>query len=187
MVGQSQPTNTFLISFHGALKTQDLSSIPMSVCSNRRSITLLLPLPSPRHIVPESLLALFLEIIGAACVKAPTLEEITSNEIKTSIASTIENMDTRMCFANFVTTGRAVSDLATSDLRKSLSNSLEAPAELGCRTQEAESAQARVDQASLLSAVDEYVRLVNSVRVTRHVLISDIRAGTDLKHLRDGV
>ncbi|KAH9036413.1 hypothetical protein EDB84DRAFT_1675808 [Lactarius hengduanensis] len=168
----------------------------MSACSNRRSITPLLPLPSPRQIVLESLLALFLAIIGA-CVKAPTLEEITSNEMKTKYRPrTIENMDTRMCFANFVTTGKlagdvgvfaqAVSDLATSDLGKSLSYFLEALAELQRRTQEVESAQVRADQASLLSAADEYARIVNSVRVSRRVLISDICAHTDSNLLRDG-
>ncbi|KAH9036415.1 hypothetical protein EDB84DRAFT_1186165 [Lactarius hengduanensis] len=80
-------TNTFLISFEGALKTQDLSSI----------------------IVLESLLALFLGIIGA-CVKAPALQKITlASEMNTRIwLRTIANMDTRMCFTNFVTTGRVL-------------------------------------------------------------------------------
>ncbi|KAH9040450.1 hypothetical protein EDB85DRAFT_2140591 [Lactarius pseudohatsudake] len=153
----------------------------MSACSNRRSITLLLPLPSPRQIVLESLLALFLGIIGA-CVKAPTLEEITSNEMKTTYRPrTIENMDTRMCSANFVTTGRVLGQdranrAGQRHLGKSLSDLLEALAELQRRTQEAESAQARADQASLLSAADEYPRILNSVRVGRRVLISDICA-----------
>ncbi|KAH9019153.1 hypothetical protein EDB84DRAFT_625836 [Lactarius hengduanensis] len=97
--------------FHSSLNLRTPRiSLPsrMSACFNRRSITLLLPLPSPRQIVLESLLALFLEIIGA-CVKAPTLEEVTSNEMKTKYRPrTIENMDTRMCFANFVTTGRVL-------------------------------------------------------------------------------
>ncbi|KAH9014174.1 hypothetical protein EDB83DRAFT_2680206 [Lactarius deliciosus] len=63
--------------------------------------------PSPRQIVLESLLALFLGIIGA-CVKAPILEEITSNEMKTSIGPGRSKIWTRMCFANFVTTGRVL-------------------------------------------------------------------------------
>ncbi|KAH9000347.1 hypothetical protein EDB92DRAFT_1812704 [Lactarius akahatsu] len=49
---------------------------------------------APLTIVLESLLVLFLGIIGA-CVKAPTLEEITSNETKTrtgriELASTVD-------------------------------------------------------------------------------------------------
>ncbi|KAH9000351.1 Vps5-domain-containing protein [Lactarius akahatsu] len=60
---------------------------------------------------------------------------------------------------------QTVGDLATSDLGKSLSHSLGALAELERKAQEAESAQARADQASLLSTADEYARLVNSVRM----------------------
>ncbi|KAI9440594.1 Vps5-domain-containing protein [Lactarius indigo] len=58
-----------------------------------------------------------------------------------------------------------VGDLAASDLGKSLSHSLGALAELERKAQETESAQARADQASLLSTADEYARLVNSVRM----------------------
>jgi len=61
---------------------------------------------------------------------------------------------------------QTVSDLAASDLGKSVSQSLEALAELERKAQETESAQARADQATLLSTADEYVRLVNSVRVS---------------------
>jgi sorting nexin-1/2 len=61
---------------------------------------------------------------------------------------------------------QTVSDIATSDLGKSLSHSLEALAELERKVQETESAQARADQATLLSTADEYARLVNSVRVS---------------------
>ena len=61
---------------------------------------------------------------------------------------------------------QTISDLATSDLGKSLSHSLEALAELERKAQETESAQARADQATLLSTADEYARLVNSVRVS---------------------
>ena len=60
---------------------------------------------------------------------------------------------------------QTVSDLAASDLGKSVSQSLEALAELERKAQETESAQARADQATLLSTADEYARLVNSVRV----------------------
>jgi sorting nexin-1/2 len=61
---------------------------------------------------------------------------------------------------------QSVSELATSDLGKSLCHSLEALAELERKAQETESAQARTDQATLLSTADEYARLVNSVRVS---------------------
>jgi sorting nexin-1/2 len=61
---------------------------------------------------------------------------------------------------------QTISDLATSDLGKSLSHSLEALSELEHKAQETESAQARADQATLLSTADEYARLVNSVRVS---------------------
>jgi len=61
---------------------------------------------------------------------------------------------------------QTVSDLGASDLGKSVSHSLEALAELERKAQETESAQARADQATLLSTADEYARLVNSVRVS---------------------
>jgi sorting nexin-1/2 len=61
---------------------------------------------------------------------------------------------------------QTASDIAASDLGKSLSHSLEALAELERKSQEIESAQARADQATLLSTADEYARLVNSVRVS---------------------
>ena len=61
---------------------------------------------------------------------------------------------------------QTVSELATLDLGKSLSHSLEALAEVERKAQETESAQARADQATLLSTADEYARLVNSVRVS---------------------
>jgi sorting nexin-1/2 len=63
---------------------------------------------------------------------------------------------------------QTVSDLAGSDLGQSLSQSLEAMAELEGKAQETESAQARADQATLLSTVDEYARLINSVRVSNY-------------------
>jgi len=61
---------------------------------------------------------------------------------------------------------QTIGDLASSDLGKSLSHSLEELAELERKTQQIESAQARADQATLLSTADEYARLVNSVRVS---------------------
>ncbi|KAI9458113.1 Vps5-domain-containing protein [Russula earlei] len=60
---------------------------------------------------------------------------------------------------------QTVSDLAASDLGKSLSHSLEELAELERKAQQIESAQMRADQATLLSTADEYARLVNSVRM----------------------
>ncbi len=60
---------------------------------------------------------------------------------------------------------QTISDLAGSDLGKSVSHSLEALAELERKAQDTESAQARADQATLLATADEYARLVNSVRV----------------------
>jgi sorting nexin-1/2 len=69
---------------------------------------------------------------------------------------------------------QTASDLASSDLGKSLSHSLGALAELERKAQETESVQARADQASLLSTADEYARLVNSVRVSYRLLSSDI-------------
>jgi sorting nexin-1/2 len=59
-----------------------------------------------------------------------------------------------------------VNDLSASDLGKSVSHSLEALAELERKAQETESAQARADQATLLSTADEYARLISSVRVS---------------------
>jgi len=61
---------------------------------------------------------------------------------------------------------QTVSELATSDIGKSLSHSFEALAELERKGQETESGQARADQATLLSTADEHARLVNSVRVS---------------------
>jgi sorting nexin-1/2 len=61
---------------------------------------------------------------------------------------------------------QTVGDLGASDLGQSLSQSLEALAELERKAQETVSAQARADQATLLSTADEYARLINSVRVS---------------------
>lgn len=75
---------------------------------------------------------------------------------------------------------QTVSDLATSDLGKSVSHSLEALAELERNAQETESAQARADQTTLLSTADEYARLVNSVRVSIMVAFHASATGADL-------
>lgn len=84
---------------------------------------------------------------------------------------------------------QTVNDLATSDLGKPLSQSLAALAELEHKAQETESAQARADQASLLSTADEYARLVNSVRVSHHIFSTLCLFGADTDSLikRDGV
>ena len=74
---------------------------------------------------------------------------------------------------------QTVSDLASSDLGKSLSHSLAALAELERKAQETESTQARADQASLLSTADEYARLINSVRVSHRDLSSLIFCAAD--------
>ncbi|KAH9040452.1 hypothetical protein EDB85DRAFT_2272352 [Lactarius pseudohatsudake] len=92
---------------------------------------------------------------------------------------TIANMDTRMCFTDLVTTGRVLGqDRANRadqrHLGKSLLYLLEVLAERERKDRVAESAQACADQASLLSTADEYARLVNSVRLSRRVLISDL-------------
>ena len=76
---------------------------------------------------------------------------------------------------------QTVGDLAASDLGKSLLQSLGALAELERKAQETETAQASADQAARLSTADEYARLVNTVRVSNHVLVSDICADTNLK------
>ncbi|KAH9072067.1 hypothetical protein EDB83DRAFT_193102 [Lactarius deliciosus] len=89
---------------------------------------------------------------------------------------TIEDVDTQMGFANFVTTRRvlgrtgrielasAVGEFAqaVSDLASKFP--LEALAELERRARKAWFTRASVDQASLLGTTDEYARLVNSVR-----------------------
>ncbi|KAI9451695.1 hypothetical protein BJY52DRAFT_1190818 [Lactarius psammicola] len=61
---------------------------------------------------------------------------------------------------------QTVGDMAAPDFGRSLSHSLDALAELKRIAQETEYAQARADQASLLSTADEYARLVNSVRLS---------------------
>jgi sorting nexin-1/2 len=81
-----------------------------------------------------------------------------------------------------------VSDLASSDLGQSLSQLLEALAELEHKAQETESSQARADQATLLSTADEYARLVNSVRVSVTALTLNTSTHADLiPFFTDGV
>jgi len=67
----------------------------------------------------------------------------------------------------------AVSDLAASDLGKSVSHSLEALADLERKAQETEPAQAGADQATMLNTVGEYARLVNSVQRWRLVRVCE--------------
>ncbi|KAI0272517.1 hypothetical protein BC834DRAFT_857118 [Gloeopeniophorella convolvens] len=56
---------------------------------------------------PSSLVALILGILGA-CLKAPALKEITwASEMKTR---TIDDMDARMGFANFVTRAKVLGE-----------------------------------------------------------------------------
>ncbi|KAH9975983.1 hypothetical protein BGW80DRAFT_1295652 [Lactifluus volemus] len=56
-------------------------------------------------VIIESFVALFFGIIGA-CIKAPAFKEITwASEMKTR---TIDDMDSRMGFANFVTRGKVL-------------------------------------------------------------------------------
>ncbi|KAI0032302.1 magnesium transporter, partial [Vararia minispora EC-137] len=59
--------------------------------------------PLPPDIVAEALLSLLLGILGA-CIRAPAAKDITwAGEMKTR---TIDEMDSRLGFANFVTRGR---------------------------------------------------------------------------------
>lgn len=76
---------------------------------------------------------------------------------------------------------QTVSSRAPSDLGRFLSMLLGALAKLERKAQVTGSAQARADQASLLSTADEYARLVNSLRVSHRVPLFDICADTDLK------
>ena len=74
---------------------------------------------------------------------------------------------------------QTVTDLASSDLGKSLSHSPGALAVLERKVQETVSAQVRADQASRLSTADEYACLVNTVRVNHSAFsITDVFAPT---------
>jgi hypothetical protein len=81
----------------------------------------------------------------------------------------------------------AVSDLAASDLGKSVSHSLEALADLERKAQETEPAQAGADQATMLNTVGEYARLVNSVQVSVMNRFYSMPRTLTCLFIRDGV
>lgn len=58
-----------------------------------------------------------------------------------------------------------LSDLASSDVGKQLSQSLAALAEVQRKAQDLQAAQADQDMATLMATADEYSRLIHSVRV----------------------
>jgi len=83
--------------FHAAFSTYEYRSFSKALGRPEASL--------PASIVLESFIALFLGIIGA-CLKAPPLKDITwASEMKTR---TIDDMDARMGFANFVTRGQVL-------------------------------------------------------------------------------
>jgi len=59
----------------------------------------------------------------------------------------------------------SLSDLAGSDVGKSLSVALSELAEVEKKAQEIQTAQSEEDMSTLMATVDEYARLINSVRV----------------------
>ncbi|KAN0121277.1 magnesium transporter [Russula decolorans] len=98
MLGQLFLTVAVLALFHSAFSTYEHLSHWKALREPEKSI--------PSSIVFESLVALFLGIMGA-CLKAPPLKEITwASEMKTR---TIDDMDSRMEFGNFVTRGKVLS------------------------------------------------------------------------------
>lgn len=60
---------------------------------------------------------------------------------------------------------QTVSDLSSSDVGKQLSSSLVGLAEVEQKAQEIQTTQAEQDMVTLMSTVDEYTRLINSVRL----------------------
>ncbi|KAI9458112.1 magnesium transporter [Russula earlei] len=97
MLGQALLTIALVALFHSAFSTYEYVS-HMKALGRPEG-------PLPASIVFESLIALFLGIIGA-CLKAPPLKEITwASEMKTR---TTDDMDARMGFANFVTRGEVL-------------------------------------------------------------------------------
>ncbi|KAJ7504328.1 Vps5 C terminal like-domain-containing protein [Mycena galericulata] len=60
---------------------------------------------------------------------------------------------------------QTVSDLSSSDVGKQLAHSLAALAEIQHKAQDIQSVQSEQDVVTLLSTVDEYARLINSVRL----------------------
>ncbi|KAF8475141.1 magnesium transporter [Russula ochroleuca] len=97
MLGRLLLTIATVALFHAAFSTYEQLSHWKALGKPEKSL--------PSSIVFESLVALFLGITGA-CLKAPALKEITwASEMKTR---TIDDMDARMGFANFVTRGKVL-------------------------------------------------------------------------------
>jgi len=97
MLGRLLLTIAIVALFHAAFSTYEHLSQWKALGEPEKSL--------PSSIVFESLVALSLGIIGA-CLKAPALKEITwASEMRTR---TIDDMDARMGFANFVTRGKVL-------------------------------------------------------------------------------
>ncbi|KAI0288405.1 magnesium transporter [Russula brevipes] len=95
MLGRLLLTIATVALFHAAYSTYEHLSHSKALGRPEGSL--------PSSIVLESLVALFLGIVGA-CLKAPPLKEITwASEMRTR---TIDDMDSRMGFANFETRGK---------------------------------------------------------------------------------
>lgn len=61
---------------------------------------------------------------------------------------------------------QSASDLSSSDVGTQLAQCLAALAEVGRKSQDVQATQSEQDVVTLLSTVDEYARLINSVRVS---------------------
>jgi len=61
--------------------------------------------------------------------------------------------------------GQTISDLSSSDIGKQLAQSLAAMADVEQKAQEMQNTQSAQDVVTLMSTVDEYARLINSVRL----------------------
>ncbi|KIM90434.1 hypothetical protein PILCRDRAFT_59950 [Piloderma croceum F 1598] len=60
---------------------------------------------------------------------------------------------------------QTITDLSASDVEKQLAHSLAAMADVERKAQELQNTQSRQDMVTLMSTVDEYARLINSVRL----------------------
>ncbi|KAI0061061.1 hypothetical protein BV25DRAFT_1858220 [Artomyces pyxidatus] len=99
MLGQTILLLAALALFHAAFSTYEHLSHLKAMGRPEGSL--------PTSIILESLLALTLGIVGA-CIKAPTPKEISwASEMK---SRSIDEMDSRMGFANFVTRGKALQE-----------------------------------------------------------------------------
>ncbi|KAH9995408.1 magnesium transporter [Russula compacta] len=97
MLGRILLTIATVALFHAAFSTYEHRSHLKALGRPETSL--------PSSIIFESLIALFLGIIGA-CLNAPALKEITwASEMRTR---KIDDMDTRMGFADFVTRGNVL-------------------------------------------------------------------------------